>query len=241
MMNKSQIFSPYQTRRAFQEVAEEIKHAILAERFKAGDRLPSERSLAQQFQVGRLTIREALRTLETKGLIKIRYGRDGGAYVGVADPEAIPSMIIDNLQLEGLTGTQMTEARIGLETTIVASAITHATSKDLDRIAENIEDSKEIIGPENAKDVVSAMIDFHILLGEASHNLPFILFIRTLMEWARRKLVSWVPTVEEQLYSYRSHKKIFESIKGKDVDSAQSRMKDHIIRISALVTSEQQP
>ena len=54
---------------------------------------------------------------------KIKYGREGGAFVGIADPEAIPSIIIDNLQLEGLTNAQMTEARIGLETAIVAARL----------------------------------------------------------------------------------------------------------------------
>ncbi|MBW2064185.1 MAG: GntR family transcriptional regulator [Deltaproteobacteria bacterium] len=54
------MFSPYQSKRAFEEISEQIKKAILAKKLKPGDRLPSERSLAEQFQVGRLTVREAL-------------------------------------------------------------------------------------------------------------------------------------------------------------------------------------
>jgi DNA-binding FadR family transcriptional regulator len=235
-MNDNLLFSPYESRRAFQEIAEEIKHAILAKRLKAGDRLPSERSLAQQFQVGRLTIREALRTLETNGLIKIKYGREGGAFVGVPDPMRLPSMVIDNLLMEGLTSDQMTEARIGLERTIVKYAIWHANSEDLSRIEQNIEESKEILEPERGEEILSKMIEFHILLGEASHNLPFTMFTRTLMEWARRKLAYWIPTAEEQLYSYKSHKKIFKSIRDKDVDLAQRRIEDHVVRMTALIT-----
>lgn len=236
IMSETPIFQPYQSRRAFQEIAQEIQRAILAKKLKAGERLPSERSLAEQFQVGRLTIREALRTLEAKGIINIRLGRGGGSYVGMPDPTVIPSMIMDNLQLEGLTAEQITEARAGLECSIVEYAVKHANKKDLERIEKNIEESREIIDPENASDVVSKMIDYHILLGEATHNLPLTMFIRALMEWARRRMEYWIPTVEQQSYSYKAHKAIFESIKKKDVRLAKKRMKDHVVRISGYVT-----
>ena len=74
-------FGPYKPPRAFQEIADQIKKAILDRKLKPGERLPSERELAEQFQVGRLTIREALRSLETSGIITIRKGSGGGAFV----------------------------------------------------------------------------------------------------------------------------------------------------------------
>jgi len=68
-MESKVTFPPYIQTRAFEDVAEQIRDVILGKRLSLGDRLPSERSLAQQFQVGRLTIREALRMLETEGLV----------------------------------------------------------------------------------------------------------------------------------------------------------------------------
>jgi len=234
-MKENPLFKPYQANRAYQHIAREITQAILLKRLSAGDRLPSERSLADQFQVGRLTVREALRALETKGLIKIRHGRGGGAYVGFADPHTLPSAIMDNLQLEGITHAQMIEARIGLECAIVQYAIVHATGEDLEHIERNIEESKEVIRLENTKLAVSKMIDYHVLVGEATHNLPFIMFIRALMEWARRKLAYWFPTPEEQLYSYKAHRKILQSIKRKEVNLAQTQMKKHVIRVGEYI------
>jgi len=234
-MKEDRLFSPYRSRRAFQEIAGEIKHAILAKRLKEGDKLPSERTLAQQFQVGRLTIREALRTLETNGLIRIRHGREGGAFVGVSDPMKLPSMVIDNLLMEGLTSEQMTEARIGLERTIVKYAVLHATPEDLLAIEKNLQESREILGLELREEIISRMIDFHICLGKATHNLPFIMFIRTLMDWARRKLTYWFPTEEDQTYSHRSHVEIFDSVKKRDVERAQELIEDHIRRMTFLV------
>jgi len=235
-MQEERIFQPYRSKRAYQEISQEIQRAILTGRLNTGERLPSERSLAQQFQVGRLTIREALRTLETKGLIRIKHGRGGGSYIGVPEPTVLPSMIIDNLQLEGLTSEQATEARIGLECAIVRYAIKHGTDEDIERIEENVEESRNIMGNAVAEDVVSKMIDYHILVGEATHNVSLIMFIRALMEWARRVLADWIPSPDVQAESYKDHRKIFQTIKDRDVELAQKQMEDHVIRMKGYVT-----
>jgi len=236
-LHKEQVFQPYRSKRAYQEIAQDIHRAIMAGKLNSGERLPSERSLAKQFQVGRLTVREALRTLETKGLIQIRHGRGGGSYVGVPEPTVLPSMIIDNLQLEGLTSEQAAETRVGLECAIVKSAIKHATKEDLDRIEENVEGSRVIMRDTDAEEVVSKMIDYHIIVGETTHNVALIMFIRALMEWARRGLLDWIPSPEIQTTSYRDHRKILKSIRNKDVELAQKHMEAHVIRMSGYVTN----
>ena len=71
------IFSEYKARRASDDIADQIKEAILDGKFHQKDRLPSERSLASQFKVSRLTVREAFRLLEAKGLIYIKKGSTG--------------------------------------------------------------------------------------------------------------------------------------------------------------------
>lgn len=227
-MKEDPLFLPYRPRRAFQEIAEEIKRAIFEKRFGQGDRLPPERSLAEQFRVGRLTIREALRTLETAGFVKIKKGSGGGAFVGPDDPQSMAGLIIDNLMLEGLTSEQITEARAAIECAVVRSAIKHGSAKDLRRLAEDVEESKKIMGPDHAEEAFSRMVRFHILLAEASHNLAFVMFVRAVMEWGRRKRSHWAPSEDEQLYSYQAHKEILESIQKKDVETAQRLMQEHV-------------
>ena len=229
------MFQPYKGRRAFEDIASQIKQAILSERLIDGDRLPPERALADQFQVGRVTIREAFRTLETMGLIEVKKGSGGGAFVRAADPEAMASMIMDRFQLEGTTHDQMIEARIGIECAIMSSAIKHATEDDIEKIREDIEVSKKVLKPEHAGEIVERMINFHILLAEASHNIPYKMFIRSMMQWASRKLRDWVPSPEEQQYSYSSHKEVFEAIEARDVRLAQRLIREHIGNIGLLV------
>ncbi len=229
------MFQPYKGRRAFEDVAEQIKQAILNERLSSGDRLPPERELAEQFQVGRVTIREAFRTLETMGLIEVKKGSNGGAFVCAADPDAMASMIMDRLQLEGTTHDEFVEARVGLECAIMKAVIRHATQEDLDLIREDIEISKQTLGPEHAEEVVARMIGFHILLGELSHNTPYKMFIRSMMQWATRRLRNWVPSPEEQKYSHRSHLEMYWAIEGRDDTLAQHLIREHIENMGVLV------
>jgi len=229
------MFQPYKGRRAFEDIAAQIKQAILSERLIDGDRLPPERALAEQFQVGRVTIREAFRTLETMGLIEVKKGSGGGAFVRAADPEAMASMIMDRLQLEGTTHDQMIEARIGIECAIMSSAIKHATEEDIEKIRDDIEISKEVLKPEHAEEIVARMINFHILLAEASHNIPYKMFIRSMMQWASRKLMGWVPSPKEQKYSYASHKEICKAIEAMDDKLAQRLIREHIGKMGLLV------
>ncbi|MBN1103335.1 MAG: FadR family transcriptional regulator [Deltaproteobacteria bacterium] len=224
--------------RAFEDVAAQIRQVILGKRLQQGDRLPSERSLAEQFQVGRLTVREALRTLEANGLIRIKKGSSGGSFVGTADPGAVASIIRDNMVLEGLTSSQITEARLALELATVKSAIERATPEDIDRIRHDLKETRKIIGEASPGRAVSQMIRFHILVAEASHNLLFIMFVRALMEWAESRpiLTQWVPTVEDQRYSQQAHERIFESINKRSLLSAQRLMKKHIERMADLLS-----
>ena len=232
------MFQPYKGRRAFEDIAAQIRDAILSHQLSSGDRLASERDLAEQFQVGRVTIREAFRTLETMGLIQVKKGSKGGAFVQAADPDAMASMIMDRLQLEGTTHDQMIEARMGLESAIMSAVIKHATEEDLTLLREDIELSKEILKPERAEEVVARMINFHILLGDASHNIPYKMFIRSMMQWAGRKLKRWVPSVKEQKYSYKSHKEIFEAVVARDESSAQRLIRAHVGKMDVLVLSQ---
>src|SRR3990170_4953040 len=75
------LFRPVNTGRISEEIVEQIKLAIRAGQVRLGDRLPSERDFAEQFGVSRVSVRDALRILETSGLIEIRVGARGGAYV----------------------------------------------------------------------------------------------------------------------------------------------------------------
>lgn len=231
------VFQPYKSRRAFEDIAEQIKSAILSGQFNSGDRLPSERNLAKQFQVGRVSIREAFRMLETMGFIEIRKGSAGGAFVGSGELGEIATLILDRLLLNGTTHDMMIEARIALETAAIGSAVDHADREELEKIRLNVEESKKTLGPQRSKQVVARMIHFHVLIAEASSNVPYNMFVQSMMEWATRRLERWIPSPEEQEFSHASHKRMYEALKARDKPLAMQLMKEHIQGVGDLLVS----
>jgi DNA-binding FadR family transcriptional regulator len=95
LLKKVASFRPIKQPRVSQEVREQLKQSILLGQFKAGDRLPSERDLVEEFQVSRVAIREALRALENSGFIITRQGVNGGAYVTELTFEHIANAFLD--------------------------------------------------------------------------------------------------------------------------------------------------
>jgi DNA-binding FadR family transcriptional regulator len=87
------LFRPASTVRVFQDVLSQLENAILNNQIKRGERLPPEREMIEAMQISRPTLREALRALEHKGLIEIRLGVKGGAYVKSLDVDQVASGI----------------------------------------------------------------------------------------------------------------------------------------------------
>src|SRR5260370_19079663 len=86
---KNPMFSPAKPRRTFEEIINQIKANIEEGRLQRGDKLPTERALASQFQVSRNTVREALRTLEISGFVTLKRGPAGGALVAASEPRLL--------------------------------------------------------------------------------------------------------------------------------------------------------
>lgn len=227
------VFSEYKPRRASDDIADQIKNALLAGKVNKGDRLPSERSLATQFNVSRMTVREALRLLETKGLIYIKKGSTGGAFLQSAFQDQIASIVIDKLQLDGMTIDHVIETRVVLERGMVRCVVENANKEDITLFDNNLKELETVknedeISVEQTKKFASIILEFHKLLAEATHIPPLIMFNRTIIGWGERKTRHWFPTKDEIILHYKSHLEIFECIKKGDVTNGQKIMEKHI-------------
>ena len=109
-----------QSVRVFEEVSSKIKEMIFKGVMKPGDRLPSEAELANRFQVGRQSIREALRILEFSGFISIqKSGRNSGAIIQNTILKTISDLFVDALAFERLSLDHLTIARLEIEKRVV--------------------------------------------------------------------------------------------------------------------------
>src|SRR5262245_46503853 len=104
------LFSPVSLGRVSQVIVDQIRALIHQGRLRPGDRLPSERELCSRFGVSRVTVREALRVLEAGGLVDIRVGAHGGAFVTTPTHERLGEGLADLLRLSPLTASEVTEA-----------------------------------------------------------------------------------------------------------------------------------
>src|SRR5215216_6352113 len=128
------LFEPIAATRASSTIADQIRSAIVGGRLAAGDRLPPERELAEQFGVSRVTVRDALRALEAMGLIKVRVGARGGAFVTAPTGSHIGQTMSDMMMMQAITPADIVEARLIVELGTVTLACVRATEPDLDAL-----------------------------------------------------------------------------------------------------------
>lgn len=232
------VFRPVVPGRMSEIIVEQIKNAIRDGAFRLGDRLPPERDLAERFNVSRATVRDALRILETGGLVEIRLGARGGAFVKRPGSSVVSQNVADMLVVSALTAAEVTEARRVIELGAVELACEHATDEDLgalDEICERAEAAFEYSGfsPEYSA-------EFHSRLARAGHNGAITLIVQALHDPLVRSLAHARhrkraprgrprpdPYSEAQL---RDHKRLIEAIRDRDVDRAREIMTLHLRR-----------
>src|SRR3954469_6472458 len=108
-------FAPARRLRSLDDVSRQLHDAILAGDVAEGERLPNERDLADRFEVGRPTVREALRSLEALGIVEIRPGRAGGAYAVRPSEATLGSALSTLVSLQGASPQELAEFRLSFE------------------------------------------------------------------------------------------------------------------------------
>jgi len=160
-------FEPIETKKASDLIVDQIKEMIIKGDLKAGDRLPSERTLMTVFQKSRPTIREALRVLESNGLIKTRHGSSGAEVVNIS--ESYVTIPLSNyLALNQVSYTELAEIRELIEIHAVGIAAEKCTKEDIEHMRDIISRAS------NVKDDIEAYLnldlEFHEAFCQASHN-----------------------------------------------------------------------
>ena len=220
-------FIPIQPARASTSVITQIREAIMSGRFRKGDRLPTEREMARQFGVSRVTVRDALRAVEAAGLIEIRVGGQGGPYVTEPNPALLAENLRTHLHLQGTTFAELAEARLALETTAARLAAERATEEDLVEMLAAIREP----GPAGT---ATRSVDFHTALVRASHNsalLTMFLATQSLLAEAFGTLHASQPDMAD--VARRVHTELYEAIARRDAETAIRLMRDHLYDFAA--------
>jgi GntR family transcriptional repressor for pyruvate dehydrogenase complex len=221
-------FTAVRTARASTQVIEQIREAILAGRYVQGDRLPTEREMARQFGVSRVTIRDALRALEAGGLIKVRVGGQGGPYVAQPDPQLLAESLRAHLHIQGSTFAELAEARLALETTAARLAAERADADDLAAMRAAVDAHRR------QTETASQSVDFHTALVRSAHNSALqtmFLATRALLQEAFNRLHARQPDMAA--VARRVHRQLYQAIERRDGDTAVRLMRDHLYDFAA--------
>jgi len=220
---------PVQTKRAFEEVAEQIREQLSQGLLKPGDRLPPERELAERFGLSRNTVREALRALEMSGLLELRKGATGGAFIREGQSDAVISGFNDLYRLGYILPDDLAEARLIVGTEIARLACQRATEEELAALDDNLDASDIAAAKGDDALRLQVNLNFHALMARAARNPVLIILIDALNDIHQRLLRVMIPAENTQIVAAR--RRIVCYLRDRDEDGAVSALREHLIAL----------
>lgn len=226
----SEIFSRIEHSRTADEVVQQIESLILEGVLRTGDRLPGERDLSRQFDVSRPILRDALKSLEARGLIATRQG--GGTYVADVIGQIFALPVMELIGSHPKAVTDYLEYRRDMEGIAAEHAARRATDEDRAMLAEIMTRMAVAHERGDASEEVAIDVEFHSAVGECAHN---IILLHTLRSCYRllsdgilrnRTMIYDLPGVREAIFE--QHRTIHAAIAAGDPGAARTAAVAHI-------------
>jgi len=234
--SKGDLLSRVSVGRISEVIVDQIRLLIRSGRLTAGDRLPSERELCERFGVSRVTVREALRVLEANGLVEIRVGARGGAFVTAPSSRMVGEGIADLISLSSLSAVEVTEARMVFELGLVALVCERATADDIAALYAICDRSSAAIEEDDYPLALSA--EWHTRFARATHNRAIALLADSLHDPMLRSLQE--ARTAEPAHGRRGaeeHRALVDAVADRDVERATELMRVHLRRTASRVST----
>ena len=223
-------FEVVRKNKVYEEVAQQIERLIL-KKLRPGDKLPSERELAEMLKVSRSSIRDAIRGLELRGLVEPRQG--AGTIVRESAVEPLANPFASALKRRKEMVSELLDFRKMLEPPLAARAATHAS-------ADEILEMEEILQRQDAKQsqgepAVAEDAEFHYSVALASGNSVVLKVLDIIMDLLRDTRERSLQVEGRPQKSLAGHRRILAAIKRHDAEGAKSAMRRHIEDVEEIV------
>lgn len=226
---------PIKTKKIYEEIICQVKKLVTDGILRPGDKLMSERDMAEQLQVGRSAVREAFRALEALGIIEIKQG--GGTFIKEISTDSLAEAMALTLMTQQYTSRELLELRKILEVEAAGLASLRHSEEDLVSMEGALKQMAEALLTGDMGQ--QADWNFHYVVAEAAHNSLLLRFMDSIADTRCRVLQA----AREELYRtagmpqrlLKDHHAIFEAIStGRDRDARRTMYK-HLVRVEKAI------
>jgi GntR family transcriptional repressor for pyruvate dehydrogenase complex len=233
----SVVFTPVKTQRVYMHIADQIKDLIRKGVFPEGGQLPPERDLAEQLQVSRASLREALSALQILGLVETRPGQ--GTFICTGASSALLGLDSSWLYQDLESPFTILQARKAAEPPIAALAARQRSEASLKHLKEIL----DLVGnyPSDACVFYEGDRKFHLAIAEATEN-PVLLRMMSIVHdlmgqklWLTLMMDSTLATPGRWQQAVLEHQSIYKAIEAQEEESAAARMKEHLDMVEKLM------
>lgn len=240
------VFNQVRQRRLSDDIVERLEGMILEGTLTAGERLPAERQLAEQFGVSRPSLREAIQKLVAKGMLVSRQG--GGNYVAQSMGSTFSDPLLQLLENNPEVERDLLEFRHTLEASCAYYAALRATAVDRERLKvafDALQDCYARADEVSRAEEGAADASFHLAIAEASHNAVLLHTIRGLFDLLKRNVVTNIGGMYKQRSETRDmlitqHRDLYLAIVEGRAQDAREVSSQHILYVQEVLEEVRQ-
>ncbi len=226
------MYEPIERRKVYELIAEQLLSQISERRLQPGDVVPPERELTKLYRAGRSSVREALRMLESRGLIE-PIGNGSFVVAGYTNPLNNSLRLL--MSLDEASMHDIYELRRIVECEAAALAAERRGAEHVERMDSAIEEMRQGLIAESGERYIDGDLRFHLVIAEATNNRLILHSMGALREVIRRALISIFLIPQSPERSLEQHKAIRAAIADGNPERARAEMRDHLVRVEADV------
>lgn len=228
MESDGELFSSIRSPRLSEVVEDRIKEAIFSGQMHVGEKLPPDRELAKLWGVSRPVVREALRALESSGLVTIKTGANGGAFITPVSKRPILESFDVMIRAGQISHEEILQARLVMEPSVAAEAARMATAEDVADLEETIRVLEEGFRTGDVYLEHNPNPNLHRVIAKATRNQLLIIVMDMLMNKATQRLSTIRLDDRAKATIADDHRAIVEAIRAHDEDRSREAMTTHV-------------
>lgn len=237
------MFQQAKQNRIFQDVINQIQEAILKGELKVGDKLPAERELKEIFKTSRGTLREALRVLEQKGLIAIKTGVNGGAFVKPVTTHQVSESLDLLVRYQRVSLKDLAEFREGVEGIVTGLAAERAKKEDIQYLMNLLKEAKIHIdeGVSHWDEFIRVDNTLHMAMAHIAGNPVYQSVLQTVHDNINRYYDQFLPKEEEIMReNYQDLCGIVKAVEDRQAVKSRVLAQDHVHRFYRFMEEKEE-